>query len=72
MENLGRSVVYVQLDNIYEYVVKYLEEKLMERNMVLERLLKNFYLQKFVLKKNGRKLENEDVIFKDDENEVIL
>lgn len=43
MENLGRSVVYVQLDNIYEYVVKYMEEKLMERNMVLERLLKNFY-----------------------------
>lgn len=72
MENLGRSVVYAQPDNIYEHAAKYLEEKLMERNMALERLPKNSYLQKLALKKNGRKSENEDAVSKDDENEAIL
>ncbi|XP_052706723.1 uncharacterized protein LOC128182151 [Crassostrea angulata] len=71
MENLGRSVVYAQPDNIYEHAAKYLEEKLMERNMALERLPKNSYLQKLALKKNGRKSEN-DAVSKDDENEAIL
>ena len=70
MENLGRSIVFAQPENIYEHAAKYLEQRLMERNMALSRLPKTSYLQKLAVKKRENLLDEEAP--KDEENEAII
>ncbi|XP_022336107.2 uncharacterized protein LOC111132574 [Crassostrea virginica] len=70
MENLGRSIVFAQPENIYEHAAKYLEQRLMERNMALSRLPKTSYLQKLAVKRRENILDEEAP--KDEENEAII